>query len=506
MLQKLNERIQGLIAWIIISLVMITFALFGLDYYMQARNDKTVAIKVNGEPISSQSIALSERRANQLHQLSHDNTTENPKQLHNRILNELIQNQVLLQAAKHNGFYVNDNETKNAIASIPQFQDHGNFSPEKYNAALNAALFNAATFHTEIQTNMLLNQQRFAFTDTDFILDNEREAIVRFLLETRNYAYLRINADHFLTDSIITNAEIDKYYQQHKQEFLTPEQVSIDYIQLSLEQFKAEEYISEAEIKHYYDENQIKQPLDEIKQSIKSQLILERSEQKYNKALDKLSDLSYQTPDSLQPVADALHVTVQHSALFTRSGGKSNLTQNKRILHAAFSQEVLQFKNNSMPIMLTEHDVVVLRIKQHQPKSIQPLSAVQSIIQTKLRQQQASIKAKLWGETIAKQKDVFKNATLHWVMVNNAVRNNNTTLAAINNAAFQLTQKHNQSGLSLDNGDYIVVHLIDIQPGKEQADNATQRALIKQQLDSDINLNTYTLYIISLMQHAIIAS
>ena len=35
MLQKLNERIQGLVAWIIIILVAITFTLFGVDYYLQ---------------------------------------------------------------------------------------------------------------------------------------------------------------------------------------------------------------------------------------------------------------------------------------------------------------------------------------------------------------------------------------------------------------------------------------------------------------------------------------
>lgn len=30
MLQKLNERIQGAVAWIIVSLVTLTFTLFGL--------------------------------------------------------------------------------------------------------------------------------------------------------------------------------------------------------------------------------------------------------------------------------------------------------------------------------------------------------------------------------------------------------------------------------------------------------------------------------------------
>ena len=46
MLQKLNERIQGVVAWLVIILIAITFTLFGVDYYLQSH--QTSNAKVSG--------------------------------------------------------------------------------------------------------------------------------------------------------------------------------------------------------------------------------------------------------------------------------------------------------------------------------------------------------------------------------------------------------------------------------------------------------------------------
>lgn len=46
--------------------------------------------------------------------------------------------------------------------------------------------------------------------------------------------------------------------------------------------------------------------LSEMEASIKEQLVLEMAQTQYTQAMEQLSDLSYQSPDSLKPVADAL--------------------------------------------------------------------------------------------------------------------------------------------------------------------------------------------------------
>lgn len=506
MLQQLNERIQGMIAWIILGLVMVTFALFGLDYYMQSRQDKAVVVEVNGEPILEQTLALSARRSRQLRQVTtHAVQTETEKQLKMRVLNELIQNRVLLQAATQQGFYVSPTEATQAILSIPQFQTDGHFSSNRYAEALSGAFFTEAAFHEEVRQGMMMNQQRFAFMGTAFVLPQETDQFARAMLETRTYAYLQIPTQRFVAQQVVAEKAMETYYQAHQKRFLTPEQVSIEYIQLSLDAFQAKIQIPLADMKRYYEENQMKKPFDEVKAEIEAQLKMERAEQQYTKAVDALSDLSYQTPDTLAPVAHALHLPLQQTPLFTRAGGELPLTQQKRVIRAAFSQEVLQFENNSAPIHLTDHDVIVLRVHQRVPATIKPFAEVKQTIQTELAAQQAANAAKRLGVTLLQTLHAgtpLQDTHLQWVTVTAAKRDSDAVPEEMNTLAFQLTQQAPLRGRSLANGDYVIVRLISVTPGKASSLDPEQRAAMRQQLASNEGAIAYDLYLTTLMQQA----
>lgn len=63
MLQKLNERIQGVVAWLVVILIGITFTLFGVDYYLQSHQTTNSKVVVNGTPLTIQSFENNYRRA-----------------------------------------------------------------------------------------------------------------------------------------------------------------------------------------------------------------------------------------------------------------------------------------------------------------------------------------------------------------------------------------------------------------------------------------------------------
>lgn len=145
MLQKLNERIQGLVAWIVISLVAITFTLFGVDYYLQSHHESSAQADVNGEPITKQSFDLTYRRARQSRSLPQLSAARD-NQFKQQLLKEMIVNTVTVQAAHSNGFDVSPSQADAAILSIPQFQEEGHFSSDRYTQALNGALFTPQSF------------------------------------------------------------------------------------------------------------------------------------------------------------------------------------------------------------------------------------------------------------------------------------------------------------------------------------------------------------------------
>jgi len=624
MLQKLNERIQGVVAWIIIVLVTITFTLFGIDYYLQSRHESVAQAEVNGQIISKQAFELSYRRTRQLRDPSQLNAARE-NQLKQQVLDDMIVNSLSLQSAHASGFDVDSAQANAAIVSIPQFQEDGHFSSNRYAQALSGAFFTPESFQQEVRQGMLLNQQRFALIGTAFSLPNELNQFVKLYMQTRDYAYLRIPALQFIKQVNISDDEVQSYYQQHKQVFLSPEQVSIDYVRLSLRDIKSKIVLSADQMKRYYDENQnnylapaqwhvahillpipanasaeddarvklkaeklarslqalpqqftdqvklvsadhstvdgvlpwivagqsaydkelvnltvpnqVSSPIksqrgyeifkliaykpatvksfDDVRPMIQEQLLTELAQTQYTQALEQLADLSYQTPDSLALTGKVLKVDVEHSELFDRQGGDSEVTKNKQIIHAAFSQDVLKFGNNSEPIQLDNDSVVVLRVNQHLPATEKTLVDVKSLIAKKLTRKKAEAEAKRYGQELLSvsqnmhQQSIanaqFKDAnSLHWHDVLDANRDIDTVAAAINELAFNLPKVGDKAGCSLADGDYALVSLKKINDGQISALDKEQVASITQQIEASYGLMDYNLYINGLMNKATI--
>lgn len=630
MLQKLNERIQGAVAWIVVILVTLTFTLFGIDYFIQSRHEVAPQATVNDEPVGKQAFDLAYRRTRQMRDLGELNLARE-HQLKQEILDDMIVNNLSLQAARKQGFEVNPGQANAAIVSIPQFQIDGHFSAARYSQALSGAFFTPESFQQEVRQGMLLNQQRFALIGTAFSLPNELNQFVKLYLQTRDYAYLKIPALAFLKQVNISEDEVRSYYTQHKNIFLSPEKISIDYVRLSMRDIKSRIALSTDQLKHFYEENQgnyltpsqwqvahialnfpahaseqeqatiqdkaanlyqklkenpeqfdelakttqIDHPTDtlilpwmiaghtrfdkdlvnlttpgqisapikteqgyeifkliaykpattksfeEVRPVIREQLLTEMAQVKYTQALEQLADLSYQTPDSLSLVAKVLKLPVNHSELFDRQGGTSDVTSNKQIIRSAFSQDVLKFSNNSDPIQLDNDSVVVLRVNQHVPASEKALVDVKLLIAKNLAHKKAEAEAKRFAQEMIKQAqngkpiaaadslnlDHFKvNRTnpFTWQDVLNASRDSTAAVSAINELAFNLPTPGDKAGCALVDGDYALVHLKRINVGKIDALDKEQIASIKQQIEASYGLMDYNLYVNDLMKKATI--
>ncbi len=620
MLQKLNDRIQGVVAWVVIILIAITFTLFGLDYYMQSRHESNAAVEVNGQPITKQAFESTYRRTRQLRDPSLM-TPASDIQLKQQILDELVVNTVSMQSARESGFEVNVAQADSAILGIPQFQQDGHFSADRYQQALNGAFFTPDSFQKEVRQGMLLNQQRFAFMGTAFALPSEINQFVKIYMQTRDYDYMQIPALRFIKPTEVTDSAIDNYYQQHRKEFLTPEKVNVDYVRLSMTEIKRQINLTEQQINHYYEENQsnfktpaqwkvahillavpsetsvedeqrikrhaedvaqslqkdpsefdkdvkllsddkisalnggilpwivagqpdldkalvnltkpgefslpvktqhgyeifklidykpaVVKPLSAVYADIKAQLLADKAQVIYSKDLEKLSDLSFQTPDSLLPVAKALKLTIEHSDPFSRLGGDSDLLKNKQVLNAAFNHDVLSLGNNSDPIQLDNENIIVLRVNQHIPATEKTLADVRSEIVEKLSVQKAREETKQLGKALLKvhqnllaQDKLIKDNQLHWKAVTAATRDMDEALRVINEMAFKLPQVNSAVGRSLANGDYVIVQLKKISDGQLNALDKEQVASIKQQIEANYGMTDYDLYVRELMRKA----
>lgn len=139
----------------------------------------------------------------------------------------------------------------------------------------------------------------------------------------------------------------------------------------------------------------------EANAQIRKDLSTERADNQFVSLADKLYTLSFENPDSLTAVADELGLKIQKSELFTRTGGKGLFT-NKKLVSAAFSDEVLTQNRNSDMLDLSDTHKVVLRIAEHQPSSTKPISVVKTAIVNTLKRQKA-------GEAVMDKANTIKD-------------------------------------------------------------------------------------------------
>ncbi|MBU0743918.1 MAG: SurA N-terminal domain-containing protein [Gammaproteobacteria bacterium] len=122
---------------------------------------------------------------------------------------------------------------------------------------------------------------------------------------------------------------------------------------------------------------------DKVKQLYKRQQLTHA----VTEANDRLADLVYTNSDTLEPAAKELGLKIKTSELFTSEGGKAGITANNKVVKTSFSDTVLKQRYNSNLIEIGSGSVVVLRVKDHIPETLQPLEKVRGIITERLKRQ-----------------------------------------------------------------------------------------------------------------------
>ena len=112
------------------------------------------------------------------------------------------------------------------------------------------------------------------------------------------------------------------------------------------------------------------------------------AERRFAELAEQLEQVSFESPDSLQPAAEATGLTVQTTDWFGRSGG-TGIAANDEVREAAFSATVMDGEN-SRPISLGPHRLVVVRQAQYEPARQRELSEVRTEIHAQLLRRKAA--------------------------------------------------------------------------------------------------------------------
>jgi peptidyl-prolyl cis-trans isomerase D len=258
MLQSIRENSKGIIAKVIVGLIIVTFALFGIESLVGLANSEKAPAQVNGKEISLQALQRGvELQRRQL--LARMGENGNPadideNQLRRVVLEGLIGQEVLLQSAQSSGLYLSEAMIDQMIVRTPDFQVDGRFDRNQFEAVLRGAGFSPLSYRELLRKEQLIAQERNAFQLSAFATEQEVERLLKLDRQTRDIAWAELPLEPFLQAAEVSEAELEARYQAQQERFMTQPQVVLSYVELKQSDFLAPEAITPAQLQSAYQQ------------------------------------------------------------------------------------------------------------------------------------------------------------------------------------------------------------------------------------------------------------
>ncbi len=254
MLQNIRDNSTGWISKSIIGLIVVLFAFTGFDAILGSTSNSNNAAKVNGEEITFDALAeaknLQRRQLLQQFGKDFDASLIDDALLSEAALKGLISRKLLVQAADQSGFAFSSALIDQFILLAPEFQVDGKFNADRFDQVIRQMGYTRLQFRHMIEQEMRTGQLRAGIAATAFVTEQEAQAFADLERQTRDFATLTIKPA--LDKVTVTDEDAKTYYSENASEFLTPEQVVVEYIELDKKAFFDQVTVDDAALQEMY--------------------------------------------------------------------------------------------------------------------------------------------------------------------------------------------------------------------------------------------------------------
>jgi peptidyl-prolyl cis-trans isomerase D len=261
MLERIREGSQGPWAMGILVLVILSFVFAGVGSYINS-SASGAAANVNGDEIGLDDLerAYQNERSRMESQFGEAfatlaSDTAYLQNFRRGILDRLVSEKLLDQAAQDLGLRVSDEQIKLAIVGMKEFQVDGKFDNDRYLALLRQAGFQTNNFRDYMRIDMVRRQLSQSLMGTEFSLSSEANSAFIMQQQTRDVRYLNVPSAKFLAEIKISDDEILNYYQSNISQFDTQQKISLSFVELTLKDLLPDIDVSEDELLEYYQQN-----------------------------------------------------------------------------------------------------------------------------------------------------------------------------------------------------------------------------------------------------------
>jgi peptidyl-prolyl cis-trans isomerase D len=246
---------------IILGLLAIPFAFFGVDYYFRGGGAADAVAEVGGTRISAREFSEAlQRQQDQIRaqmQGRVDMSILDSPQVREAVMNQLIDERVAYAAAVKHGITVGDAELRAVIAATPAFREGGGsgaFSPQLYASTLRAQGMSEAMYESLLRKNLILSRALGTGPRTGFMPAAVVERLSQLRAQEREVSQVVFAPAQFAGAAKLDPGEARAYYDAHKAQFTLPEKVKVEFAILTLAGIEKTVQVAPEEVKKAFEE------------------------------------------------------------------------------------------------------------------------------------------------------------------------------------------------------------------------------------------------------------
>ncbi|MBL6917507.1 MAG: SurA N-terminal domain-containing protein [Gammaproteobacteria bacterium] len=258
MLTAIKERASGWIAWTLVALISIPFALWGINSYFEGAS-KIVVATVNGVEIEKTDYqnSLSDQRR-MLVQMMGQNVDADyfaSRAFKLQVLETLIDSRLQAEYLRDRGFRVTDEQLSKKISSFSAFQVDGQFDPTRYEQLVRNAGLSVEGFERQQRQQGAIDQLRAGLRGSSLVVSSMTDRAIELLYQRRVAQFTVVDIAAFEDSLVVGSEALRDEFDANKAQYVQPEQMQVEFIRLSVDELGKQANVSELEQRAFYDNN-----------------------------------------------------------------------------------------------------------------------------------------------------------------------------------------------------------------------------------------------------------
>ena len=253
------KHLKWVLWFVVIVFVLLVFVDWGTGRSGGTREG--VAVQVGNYSVSEQEFLHQVRDAERRYQsLYGDQWSKVREQINlaQQTAQQIVQRQLLIDEARRAGLRVSDQELQEQIMSVPSFQRQGGafVGRQMYERILRANQTSPEEFEHQLRGDLLIDKLRRTFEAGVVVSQAEVDREIRQQRETADFQMIRFSVDPFLSKVSADKEAVQKYYDQHKQDFHHPEERVLRYLLVDSNALRRLLPVDASEVAKYYEQHQ----------------------------------------------------------------------------------------------------------------------------------------------------------------------------------------------------------------------------------------------------------